>query len=73
MKLLFYITFIFCLACTNTTNYNSNSLYIEGDIIALSDQIKEFTYCYPQSFIGESFSFLENVGRVFMIEMSATW
>tara|TARA_Y100000588_G_scaffold394701_1_gene516703 strand:+ start:6525 stop:6650 length:126 start_codon:yes stop_codon:yes gene_type:complete len=38
-----------------------------------SDQQLEFNYCYPQNLVGSAFSFSDNMGKVFMIEMSATW
>jgi len=64
------------MACTGTppiSSPSSTSLYVEGDTIIVADQQLDFNYCYPENSIGSSFSFAENMGKVFMIEMSATW
>ena len=52
---------------------DDSCLYVEGDTIIASDQQLEFNYCYPQNLVGSAFSFSDNMGKVFMIEMSATW
>ena len=59
--------------CAGTWGGDDNCLYVEGDTIIVSDQQLEFNYCHPENFIGNSFSFAENLGKIFMIEMSATW
>ena len=60
--------------------------YGEGDHILEDDQIMEFNYCYPTdslAFIDSStgdtlkfastFSLAHNTGKVFLLEMSASW
>ena len=60
--------------------------YGEGDQILEDDQIMEFNYCYPTdslAFIDSStgdtlkfastFSLAHNTGKVFLLEMSASW
>tara|TARA_Y100000590_G_scaffold446516_1_gene580346 strand:+ start:82 stop:276 length:195 start_codon:yes stop_codon:yes gene_type:complete len=64
------------MTCTDTSpasNPGSSSLYVEGNTMIESDQQLEFNYCYPQNLVGSAFSFSDNMGKVFMIEMSATW
>ena len=74
---IIYITIlIFCMACNgDSSSFNpiSTSLYVEGDTIITEDQELNFNYCYPGTLIGNSFSLADNMGKVFMIEMSATW
>ena len=73
---IYLIIFIFCMTCTDTSpasNPGSSSLYVEGNTMIESDQQLEFNYCYPQNLVGSAFSFSDNMGKVFMIEMSATW
>ena len=74
--ILFIAVFIFCTACTGnspSSSDSSTSLYVEGDILSTEDQQLDFNYCYPHSLVGDSFSFADNMGKIFMIEMSATW
>ena len=47
--------------------------YVEGCEIESSNQLLEFEYCYPSNLIGGKFSLSDHVGKVFMIEMSASW
>ena len=47
--------------------------YVEGCEIKLTNQMLEFEYCYPSNLIGDKFSLSDHVGKVFMIEMSASW
>ena len=52
---------------------NSTESYVKGDTISLEHQQMEFGYCYPPDSTGNTFSFAENSGKVFMLEMSASW
>ena len=47
--------------------------YVEGCEIESTNQMLEFEYCYPSNLIGDKFSLSDHVGKVFMIEMSASW
>ena len=47
--------------------------YVVGDQISIDDQNMEFGYCYPADSSESIFSFSKHTGKVFMIEMSATW
>ena len=47
--------------------------YVTGDAISLEHQQMEFGYCYPPDSTGNTFSFAEYSGKVFMLEMSASW
>jgi hypothetical protein len=51
-------------------NLETYSLQCE---ISSNHQSMEFDYCYPSNLIGEKFSFSNHFGKVFMIEMSASW
>ena len=76
MKVSSLMILIFCMNCTDTSSTShsgSSSLYVEGNTMIASDQQLEFNYCYPEDLIGSTFSFSNNMGKVFMIEMSATW
>ena len=53
-----------------TSNVES---YVTGDTISLEHQQMQFSYCYPSDSTGNTFSFAENSGKVFMLEMSASW
>jgi len=46
--------------------------YDAGDQISTEHQVMEFPYCYPNDLTG-TFSFNELSGKVFMLEMSASW
>ena len=47
--------------------------YGEGDQILEDDQIMEFNYCYPSDSLASTFSLAHNTGKVFLLEMSASW
>ena len=47
--------------------------YDVGDRISSADQNLNFDYCYPNDSLSSTFSFVKHSGKVFMIEMSATW
>tara|TARA_B100001971_G_scaffold188775_1_gene190344 strand:- start:337 stop:540 length:204 start_codon:yes stop_codon:yes gene_type:complete len=49
--------------------------YDAGDQISTEHQVMEFPYCYPNDLDGwtGTFSFNEHAGKVFMLEMSASW
>lgn len=47
--------------------------YGEGDLILEDDQNMEFSYCYPEDSTGTTFSLAKNSGKVFLLEMSASW
>jgi len=47
--------------------------YFEGCEIESSNQLLEFEYCYPSNLIGDKFSLSNHIGKVFMVEMSASW
>ena len=47
--------------------------YDVGDQISSADQNLNFDYCYPSDSLSSTFSFVKHSGKVFMIEMSATW
>ena len=46
--------------------------YDAGDQISTEHQVMEFPYCYPND-LTDTFSFNEHTGKVFMLEMSASW
>ncbi len=46
--------------------------YDVGDQISNERQDMEFDYCYPSDSTG-TFSLYEHTGKVFMLEMSASW
>ena len=46
--------------------------YDVGDIISTEHQVMDFPYCYPDDLTG-TFSFNKNAGKLFMLEMSASW
>ena len=46
--------------------------YSVGDIISAEDQDMDFSYCYPSESTG-IFSLSQHVGKVFILEMSASW
>ena len=46
--------------------------YDVGDQISTDHRAMEFSYCYPGDLTG-TFSFNEYAGKVFMLEMSASW
>ena len=60
--------------------------YVEGDQILEDDQIMKFNYCYPSDSlavidsstgdtlkVASTFSLAHNTGKVFLLEMSASW
>ena len=46
--------------------------YDVGDIISTEHQDMEFSYCYPSDSTS-TFSLSQHTGKVFMLEMSASW
>ena len=46
--------------------------YDVGDIISTEHQNMEFSYCYPSDSTS-IFSFSQHVGKVFVLDMSASW
>ena len=75
---------LFCLQCNDPPLESSTgNTYNVGDILADEHLELEFNYCYPLcgssapddcvDYTENTFSFLANSGKVFMIEMSATW
>ena len=47
--------------------------YGVGDQISIEHQNMEFSYCYPSDSSSTTFSFSKHAGKVFLLEMSATW
>ena len=47
--------------------------YVVGDQISIDDQNMEFSYCDPEDSTGTTFSLAKNSGKVFLLEMSASW
>ena len=47
--------------------------YDIGDIISTEHQDMEFSYCYPSDSLSKTFSLAKNTGKVFLLEMSASW
>ncbi|SVC40224.1 uncharacterized protein METZ01_LOCUS293078 [marine metagenome] len=47
--------------------------YEVGEKIYPDDQITENPFCYPPEVENTKFSFSKHTGKVFMIEMSASW
>ena len=46
--------------------------YGVGDQISIERQNMEFDYCYPSDSTG-TFSFSKHAGKIFVLEMSASW
>ena len=46
--------------------------YNVGDIISIEHQNMEFDYCYPSDSTS-TFSLSQHAGKVFVLEMSASW
>jgi len=46
--------------------------YNVGDIISTEHQNMEFSYCYPSDSTN-IFSLSQNAGKVFVLDMSASW
>jgi hypothetical protein len=46
--------------------------YDVGDQISIERQNMEFDYCYPSDSTG-TFSFSKHAGKIFVLEMSASW
>ena len=47
--------------------------YEIGHRLHMDHKDLEFEYCYPSELSSEKFSFSNHSGKVFMIEMSASW
>ena len=54
------------------TQLFSQLKYDVGDQISNERQDMEFDYCYPSDSTG-TFSFSEHIGKIFVLEMSASW
>ena len=54
------------------TQLFSQLKYDVGDQISNERQDMEFDYCYPSDSTG-TFSFSEHAGKIFVLEMSASW
>jgi len=65
-----YILFIAVIFTQLIAGYD---VYDVGDQISSVDQNLNFDYCYPSDSLSSTFSFVKHSGKVFMIEMSATW
>ena len=46
--------------------------YNVGDIISIEHQNMEFDYCYPSDST-RTFSLSQHAGKVFVLDMSASW
>ena len=55
-----------------STQLFSQQKYDIGDQISIERQNMEFDYCYPSDSTG-TFSFSEHAGKIFVLEMSASW
>ena len=79
---------LFCTACNDKDSSikTDNGIYSIGDSITEEDWNMEFHFCYPScpsapencedlttEEADTTFSFSKHDGKVFMIEMSATW
>ena len=78
------ILLLICLQCSDPPlESDTESTYNVGDVLADEHQQLEFSYCYPWcgpsapddciDYTDDTFSFSKHSGKVFMIEMSATW
>ena len=47
--------------------------YDIGDQISMEHQNIEFDYCYPSDSTSSTFSLNKHAGKIFMLEMSASW
>ena len=54
------------------TQLFSQLKYDVGDQISNERQDMEFDYCYPSDSTG-AFSFSKHAGKIFVLEMSASW
>ena len=75
---------LLCIHCSDPPLESSNGdTYVVGDILGDEHLALEFSYCYPWcgpsapddcvDFTQDTFTFSRHLGKVFMIEMSATW
>jgi hypothetical protein len=60
------------MAILITQLFSGYDVYNVGDIISTEHQVMDFPYCYPDDLSG-TFSFNEHAGKVFILEMSASW
>ena len=81
-------TLLFCTACNDNDapSESDTGPYDVGDIISDDDLEMKFDFCYPSctnnpdncndlttDAADTTFSFADHAGKVFMIEMGATW
>ena len=81
-------TLLFCTACNDndTPSESDTGPYNAGDFISADHQAMKFDFCYPSCTNNPdncddlttdaaytTFSLADHTGKVFMIEMSATW
>ena len=79
---------LFCIACddNDTPPESDTGPYNAGDFISANHQAMKFDFCYPActnnpdncddlttDAADTTFSLADHTGKVFMIEMSATW
>ena len=55
-----------------STQLFSQLKYDIGDQISIERQNMEFDYCYPSDSTG-TFSLSKHAGKIFVLEMSASW
>ena len=81
-----YLVLAVLFFCRLFPAYGDGDQYVEGDQILEDDQIMEFNYCYPSDSlavidsstgdtlkVASTFSLAHNTGKVFLLEMSASW
>jgi len=68
-----YLVLAVLFFCRLFPAYGDGDQYVEGDQILEDDQNMEFSYCYPEDSTGTTFSLAKNSGKVFLLEMSASW
>ena len=68
-----YLVLAVLFFCRLFPAYGDGDQYVEGDQILEDDQNLEFSYCYPEDSTGTTFSLAKNSGKVFLLEMSASW
>jgi|TARA_B100000959_G_C14674247_1_gene497815 hypothetical protein len=66
---MYQYTLFMSILCTQLF---SQLKYDVGDQISNERQDMEFDYCYPSDSTG-TFSFSEHAGKIFVLEMSASW
>ena len=70
---------LFCFSCDDENGSSQEPVgegppYTEGKTISDENWEMEIgTFCYPSNLSESTFSFSQYTGKVFMIEMSASW